>query len=341
MRDELVARDANLDGARREGAPDALPPREARDRRRQRCVRRRHRPDVVRRRATRSQRPSAARRARLARRVLPARRARSSPTSRAHFRLRWREVGGDALPDPKRTAPFDGGVRRCSSFAPFPRSIYRGLPAGEFSILESYVRALRVRRAVRLSREPVPLVARARRDPRGEAARPAARRLPRSSCSCPSHPNNGTDDTRGQLGVLVDAAKRRGRRDALPRVHALPARPRRRPGVRAREGRDRRRPLADGRLGEPQRALALQRHRGERRHVRRAPARDARLRLWAEHLELPVDEVDGDPARVVDELWRPLAERNAEHRRRARVHRAPARHAPARVAPLAGAVRAR
>ena len=34
MRDELVARDANLDGARREGAADALPPREARDRRR-------------------------------------------------------------------------------------------------------------------------------------------------------------------------------------------------------------------------------------------------------------------------------------------------------------------
>jgi phosphatidylserine/phosphatidylglycerophosphate/cardiolipin synthase-like enzyme len=44
-------------------------------------------------------------------------------------------------------------------------------------------------------------------------------------------------------------------------------------------------------------------------------ARDARLWLWSEHLELPVEEIDGDPVRAVDELWRPLAERNAEHRR--------------------------
>jgi phosphatidylserine/phosphatidylglycerophosphate/cardiolipin synthase-like enzyme len=44
-------------------------------------------------------------------------------------------------------------------------------------------------------------------------------------------------------------------------------------------------------------------------------ARDARLRLWSEHLELPGEELEGDPARAIDELWRPLAERNAEHRR--------------------------
>jgi hypothetical protein len=29
------------------------------------------------------------------------------------------------------------------------------------------------------------------------------------------------------------------------------------------------------------------------------------LRLWAEHLERA--DVDGDPARVIDELWRPIA----------------------------------
>src|SRR5205814_5415418 len=44
-------------------------------------------------------------------------------------------------------------------------------------------------------------------------------------------------------------------------------------------------------------------------------ARDARLRLWSEHLERPVGEIDGDPARVVDELWRPLAEERAPHRK--------------------------
>jgi phosphatidylserine/phosphatidylglycerophosphate/cardiolipin synthase-like enzyme len=38
-------------------------------------------------------------------------------------------------------------------------------------------------------------------------------------------------------------------------------------------------------------------------------ARETRLRLWSEHLELPIEEVSGDPARVVDEHWRPIAER--------------------------------
>ena len=45
-------------------------------------------------------------------------------------------------------------------------------------------------------------------------------------------------------------------------------------GLRPRQDRDRRRPLADARLGQPQRALALQRHRDEHRHLgRRARAR--------------------------------------------------------------------
>jgi len=37
-------------------------------------------------------------------------------------------------------------------------------------------------------------------------------------------------------------------------------------------------------------------------------ARDTRLRLWAEHLEATPDEVSGDPAKLVDERWRPIAE---------------------------------
>ena len=73
------------------------------------------------------------------------------------------------------------------------------------------------------------------------------------------------------------AHPRRRRDDALPRVHDLRAggeAPR--PRLRPREDRDRRRPLAHGRLGEPERALAVQRHRDERRHARsRCRASDA------------------------------------------------------------------
>jgi phosphatidylserine/phosphatidylglycerophosphate/cardiolipin synthase-like enzyme len=43
-------------------------------------------------------------------------------------------------------------------------------------------------------------------------------------------------------------------------------------------------------------------------------ARATRLRLWREHLER--DDVDGDPATVIDELWRPTAEEELERRKR-------------------------
>jgi phosphatidylserine/phosphatidylglycerophosphate/cardiolipin synthase-like enzyme len=43
--------------------------------------------------------------------------------------------------------------------------------------------------------------------------------------------------------------------------------------------------------------------------------RAARLRLWSEHLQRPAEEVDGEPSRVVDELWHPLAEERAEERK--------------------------
>lgn len=36
--------------------------------------------------------------------------------------------------------------------------------------------------------------------------------------------------------------------------------------------------------------------------------RATRLRLWSEHLERSEEAVAGDPARVVDEVWKPIAE---------------------------------
>jgi hypothetical protein len=35
--------------------------------------------------------------------------------------------------------------------------------------------------------------------------------------------------------------------------------------------------------------------------------RQTRLRLWAEHLQRPESEVDGEIGDVVDRLWRPIA----------------------------------
>ena len=47
-------------------------------------------------------------------------------------------------------------------------------------------------------------------------------------------------------------------------------------------------------------------------------ARSTRLRLWAEHLELTEADVAGDPAEVVDRLWRPVAEEQLRRRHGAR-----------------------
>ena len=45
-------------------------------------------------------------------------------------------------------------------------------------------------------------------------------------------------------------------------------------------------------------------------------ARQTRLRLWAEHLERPVEEISGEPTRVIDQLWRPIAREQLERRER-------------------------
>src|SRR5439155_8063483 len=56
----------------------------------------------------------------------------------AHFALRW----PGPLPDPVAVAPVPGGIEM-QLVRTVPERIYGGLPGGEFTILESYLRALR------------------------------------------------------------------------------------------------------------------------------------------------------------------------------------------------------
>jgi phosphatidylserine/phosphatidylglycerophosphate/cardiolipin synthase-like enzyme len=44
-------------------------------------------------------------------------------------------------------------------------------------------------------------------------------------------------------------------------------------------------------------------------------ARQVRLRLWAEHLERPVESLEGDPATIIDDIWRPIASEQLERQR--------------------------
>jgi phosphatidylserine/phosphatidylglycerophosphate/cardiolipin synthase-like enzyme len=231
----------------------------------------------------------------------------------AHFLMRWRELANDASPEPHRPQRRAGGVE-AQLVRTVPEHVYEALPLGEFSIVESYVRALSsAERFVYLesqflwSPELVSILV-------GKLRRPPADDF-RVVVLLPAHPNNGTDDTRGQLGVLVDAAQQGGDERRFLACALYQPGPRGNPVyVHAKVGivDDRWLTVGSANLNEHSLFNDTEVNVVLCDEVR---ARDARLRLWSEHLELGVGEIEGDPIAVIDERWRPLASRNAEHRR--------------------------
>jgi len=227
-----------------------------------------------------------------------------------HFRLRWREVAGVALTAPE--PPPHAGDRTVQVARTVPERIYHSLPRGDFRIAESYLRALRsAQRLVYLesqflwSPELVMILAeKLRRPPTDEF---------RLVVLLPARPNNGADETRGQLGVLAEADAGAGR--FLPctlyqRGDDGGAEP---VYVHAKIG------IVDDEwltLG----SANLNEHSLFNDTELNVVCRDAdivretRLRLWSEHLDRPVEEVSGEPAQVVDELWRPVAEEQLRRR---------------------------
>jgi phosphatidylserine/phosphatidylglycerophosphate/cardiolipin synthase-like enzyme len=229
----------------------------------------------------------------------------------AHFALRWEAVAGRALELPEAGAP--AGDVTAQLVRTLPERAYPVLPHGEFSALEAYVRALRsARRLVYLenqflwSPEIVAILESKLRRPPADDFRVVV--------LLPAKPNNGQDDTRGMLGRLVaadDGARRflactiqsrSGERSGPLYVHA-------KIGI-----------VDDGWLAVG--SANLNEHSlfndTEVDVVTCDPriARDTRLRLWAEHLERPEADVDGDPARAIDELWRPIATEQLARRAR-------------------------
>jgi phosphatidylserine/phosphatidylglycerophosphate/cardiolipin synthase-like enzyme len=220
-----------------------------------------------------------------------------------HFRLRW----SGALPEPSRTGT-PAGIE-AQLVRTVPERVYDGLPAGEFTILESYRRALRgAERFVYLesqflwSPELVSILADKLRRPPGEDFRVVA--------VLPADPNNGRDDTRGQLGVLVKAAQDGG--DERRFLACTLFQPGGNPVyVHAKVGIVDDTWLTVGSANLNEHSLF---NDTEVNVVVRDPEwiLAARLRLWSEHLE---EEADGDPVQVIDELWRPRAFEDAGDRK--------------------------
>jgi phosphatidylserine/phosphatidylglycerophosphate/cardiolipin synthase-like enzyme len=228
-----------------------------------------------------------------------------------HFTMRWREVTGEAMP-PVEPPPPAGEVE-LQVVRTVPEHIYDCVPRGDFRILESYVRALRAaERLIYLESQFLwsPEIASVLAD---KLRRPPSDRF-RLLVLLPAKPNNGEEDTRGILTDLIEADAGAGRFLACTLL--------------ARRGE-----LADpvyvhakiGIVDDEWLTLGsanLNEHSlfndTEMNVVTHGPrlARETRLRLWAEHLERPEADVAGDPAEVIDRLWRPLAEEQLERRRR-------------------------
>jgi phosphatidylserine/phosphatidylglycerophosphate/cardiolipin synthase-like enzyme len=228
----------------------------------------------------------------------------------SHYALRWREVTGEQLELADDAVP-EGDVD-LQVVRTVPNSVYDALPRGDFRILESYLRALRsAERLIYLesqflwSPELVLVLADKLRDPPSDDFRLVV--------VLPSKAKNGQDDTRGQLGVLVDADDGAGRFLATtlwqPGPQGQPV------YVHAKIGIVDDRWLTIGSANLNEHSLFNDTEMNVVTHDREL-ARAVRLRLWAEHLECDPAELGADPATIVDERWRPLAEEELERVRR-------------------------
>jgi phosphatidylserine/phosphatidylglycerophosphate/cardiolipin synthase-like enzyme len=237
-----------------------------------------------------------------------------------HFRTRWRELTGEQLPAPP--APEAAGDSTVQVVRTVEEDMYESLPHGDFRVFESYARALRsaqeliyLENQFLWSPELVSIIADKLRNPPSPQFRVVI--------LLPAKANNGAEGTRGQVGVLVDADGE----DAPKRFLAATIR-----ALSASHDRDdpvyvhAKVAVVDDRwliVGSANLNAHSFFNDTEMCVVTDDAdlARDTRVRLWAEHLELDPTEVASAPAvTLVDERWRPIA---AEQLARQRAGQAP------------------
>ena len=227
-----------------------------------------------------------------------------------YFALRWQALTGERLEPSAKPAPR--GAHRVQFAITNPEKLYPDLPRGSFRILEAYVRALRsAERLIYLENQflwSVEIVE-VLRDKLLHPPTPEFRMV----MVLPGRPNSGGDYTRGQLGVL-DRADRDGRLLTTT--------------LFARQGDQARPVYVHAKLGIVDDhwltvgSANLNDHSlfndTEANIILRSPdlIRATRERLWAEHLELPLADVAGDPTRLIDEVWRPVAEEQQQRQSR-------------------------
>src|SRR5262249_25594535 len=114
----------------------------------------------------------------------------------SHFRMRWREVTGEALQRDAVDRQSAAGPATVRTLRTIPERIYEAVPAGDFGILASYLGALRSATSlIYLENQFLwsPEIAAVLRD---KLERPPTDRF-RVVLVLPAKPTSGDDDTRG------------------------------------------------------------------------------------------------------------------------------------------------
>ncbi len=228
-----------------------------------------------------------------------------------HFMMRWREVTGEQLE--RHGPPAASGEKTVQIVRTIANGMYDSVPKGEFRILESYVNALHsAQRLIYIENqflwapELVAILDDKLRAPPHEDFRLVI--------LVPARANNGQDDTAGQLGVLAEADGGRGRFLAAT-VRSLSGQRADPLYVHAKVG------IVDDRwltIGSANLNAHSLLNDTEMNVVCQDAelARDTRVRLWSEHLQLePGVVAAAEPQSLVDEHWRPVAMEQLERLR--------------------------
>jgi phosphatidylserine/phosphatidylglycerophosphate/cardiolipin synthase-like enzyme len=225
----------------------------------------------------------------------------------SHFADRWRVVAGEQLSQPSIPGPT--GDVEAQFVRTLPESIYPFAPRGDFRILESYLRALRsAQRLIYIENQFLwaPEIVSLLRDKLRRPPHPDFR----VAVVLPSRANQGQENTCGQLQALAEADGDAGRFTACT-ISAVHDGRVERVYVHAKAAIVDDRWLTIGSANLNERGLY---NDTEANVVTQDAnlARSTRLRLWAEHLECPIAEIDRDPTEVIDQVWRPRARQERE-----------------------------
>ena len=226
-----------------------------------------------------------------------------------HFRLRWGEVTGHRLPPAPEAA--ECGDVEAQLVRTIPEKVYRAVPKGDFRVLEAYVRALKsAHRFIYIESQYLwsPEIIAILRDKLLDPPSDDFRML----FLLPSKANTGSDNTVGQLAVLAEAddGAERFLACTLFARHGAEIQP---IYVHAKISIVDDRWLTVGSANLNDHSLF---NDTEVNIVTCDPkvAETTRKRLWAEHLELPLESVQEDPQRMIDTVWKPIATEQMERR---------------------------